>query len=72
MSVMNRQFSSTNIAAGSYNDVTQELTITFVDGGVYKYFDVPYDVWLGLEQASSVGSYFHANIKSGFAYERIG
>lgn len=67
-----RDFASSNIAAGSYDDEKLELTIHFNNGGIYKYSNVPVDIWHGLTQASSVGSYFHHNVKNaGFAYERL-
>lgn len=54
-----------------------DLTVTFVGPpnggyGVYKYKDVPLNVYVDFAGASSQGQYFNLYIKNQFAYERIG
>lgn len=63
---------SSNLAHAKYDQDTQQLIIGFTNGGEYSYDGVPMDIWQGLTQASSAGSYFHANIKNGgFPYNRL-
>ncbi len=62
--------SSSNIAAIGYENGI--LHIRFHSGGLYEYSDVPESVYRGLMSASSHGQYFHAHIKSNYAYRRIG
>jgi len=40
------------------------LRIGFADGTAYSYSDVPLEVYLEFEIASSKGSYFNANIRN--------
>jgi hypothetical protein len=62
--------SSSNLAGGSYDDETGELTIEFVNGGTYTYSGVPPEVVRGLQTATSAGKYFANYIKTHYSYER--
>lgn len=49
------------------------LEIEFKSNGqVWQYFDVPEYLWYEMESTSSVGKFFHANIKGTFAEYRVG
>lgn len=66
-------FESSNLDRATYDPTTQELLMTFANGGVYKYSDVPLAIWEGLISSDSSGSYFFHNIRNGgYAYERMG
>lgn len=48
------------------------LTVTFKNGGVYKYHDVPQSHLNAIKSAASAGSAFHSLIKQGgYRYEKI-
>lgn len=47
------------------------LEIEFNSGKIFKYFDVPERISEELENADSVGKYFHQNILNKFQYEEI-
>ena len=47
----------------SYNDETEELTVTFTSGKSYTYIDVPRRTYDELIEAKSAGKYFN-NAKS--------
>lgn len=67
--------SMTPVASSNLQSVGYEagtLYIRFRSGGLYAYFDVPASEYYGLMSASSHGSYFHANIKGRYRYQRIG
>lgn len=54
-----------------------DLIVTFVgppEGGVgvYKYMDVPLNVYVDFAGAASLGQYFNLYIRNQYAYERIG
>lgn len=54
-----------------YNAEAQELTVVFRDSGdVYVYQNVPQDTFDALMAADSLGSFFHANIREAFEFER--
>ncbi len=69
---MNRQpVQSSNLRAVGYDLQTNILEIEFNSGGVYQYFGVPQSIYLSLMSASSLGSYFYANIRDTYRYQRI-
>jgi len=64
MAIHRRSISSTAISSVEYNDETEEMTVTFADGGQsYTHPGVPWEVFDGLVSATSAGRYYHANIK---------
>lgn len=69
---MNRTpVTSSNLASVGYDASTQTLEIEFHNGGVYQYFDVPQGVVDALMSASSLGSFFHAQIRGVYRYARV-
>ena len=64
--------SSSNLASVGYDATTETLEIEFQNGAVYQYFSVPVQVYHGLMQAESHGSYFNEHIKNGgFRYRKV-
>jgi len=70
---MERQpVSSGDLSSVGYEEENQMLEIEFVKGGIYQYYGVPVDIYEGLMNAGSKGSYFHQNIKkSGYSYTKV-
>lgn len=64
---------SSQIAAVGYNKNTQQLKVEFIyNGSQYLYFDIPEEIFTGLINAPSVGSYFNAAVKhGGFRYQKV-
>lgn len=62
---------SSNVAAYGYNEETEELYVQFKDGSVYKYYDVPEDVWALFQTAPSKGRFVWQMLRDVFPYERI-
>jgi hypothetical protein len=65
------QIDSTHISNVEYDETEQTLTVDFVKGGSYIYFDVPKDVYDGMFLAESASVYFRQNIKDVFGFERV-
>lgn len=63
--------SSSNLSRIRYDDSTRTLEIEFNGGRQYQYFDVPEQVFEGLRDADSHGSYFHEHIKGSYRYTRL-
>ena len=57
---------STAISSANYDAGQQALTITFKTGASYTYDNVPQDIYDGLVQADSPGSYWRSSIKDQF------
>ena len=53
-----------------YDRDTRTLEIAFHNGGVYRYFDVPPEVFAELMAAESLGRYFTARIRQHYRYAR--
>lgn len=64
-------FTSSNVATIKYEDVQSILEITFNNGGVYHYFDVPPQVADEFRRAESKGTFLAANIKGNFRYSKV-
>lgn len=57
---------STNIVSAGYKEASSILEIQFSGGNVYRYFDVPHEVFSGLITADSKGVFFQRNIRGKF------
>jgi hypothetical protein len=68
---MRTVISSTAIADFAYDPDTACLTVTFVSGRVYEYYDVPLDVAVDFQSAPSKGTFFNARIRDRYRYEEI-
>ena len=54
----------------AYSHVLNQLFVTFrASGDTYRYFDVPYSVFLNLQIAESAGKYFNSEIKGKYKAE---
>lgn len=62
---------SRDLALIGYDAATSVLEVVFRAGGVYRYQQVPEEVYQGLMQASSHGSYFQKHIKGRFSYTKV-
>jgi hypothetical protein len=54
-----------------YDADAKILEVEFVNGSVYRYFDVPPAAHERLMNAKSHGSHFNANIRGAFVYEEV-
>ena len=69
---MKRQpVTSSNIASIGYDETSQTLEIEFLNGGVYQYFDVPNNIYVGIMGADSHGQYLAQNIKGYYRYSKV-
>ena len=62
---------SSNVEAVGYDEKSSTLQVEFKNGGMYQYFDVPEDEFIGLRDASSVGGYLAARIKGTYRYSKV-
>lgn len=64
-------FESSNLRSARYDEDTQVLELTFLNGGTYEYYDLPVPVAEGFERAESKGGYLAAHIKGHYRYSRV-
>lgn len=63
---------SSNIYAVGYDQDALEMYVEFLDGSIYRYYDVPLDIWKGMLLVNSKGSYLHWRIKiNDYDYEDV-
>lgn len=68
---------SSQISSVGFDEDLNELFVEFTAYGqktpkkVYKYIDVPTNLFVNLSNADSIGSYFFHNIKAEFEYELL-
>jgi hypothetical protein len=63
--------SSSHLASVEYDEEKQEMTVQFLQGPVYRYFNVPKDVYEGIRGAQSPGGYFWSVVRDAYQYRRI-
>jgi hypothetical protein len=63
---------STAIRTLSYDDETATLFVTFIDGDVYAYFEVPAQVHADFRAARSKGGFFARRVRSKYRYQKVG
>lgn len=64
---------SSNVASVGYDEMSATLEVGFNDGSVYQYFGVPPDVYEGLMNTSSKGSFLNHYVKKGgYSYTKVG
>lgn len=62
---------SSSLRSAGYDAKLQILEIEFAHGAVYRYLEVPREVWLALLQAPSKGRHFHRHVRDVYPAERI-
>jgi hypothetical protein len=63
---------SSMISTLTYDRDAQELIVTFKNGGQYKYFDVPPELFSEMSTITeNLGKFFTANVKTKFRFEKI-
>ena len=65
------KYESSNISDGKYNTNTKKLVVTFNNGMVYEYDDVPHEVFVELNLSESQGKYFNKNIAKNYIFRKL-
>jgi hypothetical protein len=62
------QIQSDALGSVNYDEGSRRLVVTFQNGSIYEYTDVPRDVYLGIMAAPSRGVYFTTYVKDRYPY----
>jgi hypothetical protein len=62
---------STVVAHIRYDPSSATLTVVFVSGMVYKYKDVPEEVYASMKSSGSKGKYLNQYIKGKYEFEKV-
>jgi len=70
MSIPRTPVFSSSIASIGYSPEST-LDVELMRGGVYRYFDVPKDVYDALIRAESIGAYFNRCVRPYYQHARV-
>jgi hypothetical protein len=62
---------STNLSAVGYNRSARVLEVEFRSGAVYRYREVPIEIYRSLADAESKGRYFIRSIRGRYEFRRM-
>lgn len=62
---------SSNLASVGYAAEAKVLEVEFQSGAIYRYREVPQEVYAALMEASSKGQYFVRRIRGQFDFQRV-
>jgi hypothetical protein len=62
---------SSSLAAVGFDGAVNELYVSFRNGTVYRYFQVPGSVYRALLAAPSLGRYFNETVRDRYPGERL-
>jgi len=65
------EIQSSNLKSASYNTEDGTLQVTFISGGVYEYYNVPWEKFTKLRLSESQGRFFNLNIAKSHEYKKI-
>ena len=65
------EYTSSNIKKGVYDTETKKLLVTFNNGQIYEYDDVPHETFTQMNLAESHGKYFNTNVARKYNYRKI-
>jgi hypothetical protein len=63
---------SSAIRSFSYDEESHTLFVTFVDGDLYAYLNVPSQVHAQMKEAPSKGRFFAYRIRNKYRYRKLG
>lgn len=62
---------SSSLRSIGYDRATGTLEVEFTSGGVYRYADVPPELWSALRSSDSKGKFFQDHVRDHFATMRV-
>ena len=62
---------SSNIKRVEYDPITNELFVEFKPSGVYKYFNVPEEIYIKFTESGSAGKHFFQNVKGKYEFVKM-
>lgn len=70
---MERQpIDSSSLRSVGHDSESQILEVEFLNGRIYRYFNVAADAYVAILQAPSKGAFFNAHIKDRYPSQRLG
>ena len=70
-SIERKPITSSDLASVGYDERARVLEIEFHSGGIYRYLDVPKEIFDALLAAESKGRFFAARIRNQFRFQMV-
>lgn len=70
-SIIEVSIQSSNLKSAKYDTTSKELTITFNNGSIYVYSDVPWEIFTKMRMSESQGKFFNLNIAKKYNYKKL-
>jgi len=61
---------SSNVISVGFDEVKKILEVEFTKGGVYKYYNVPKDIYEQALRAPSIGKFIWASIRGRYRFSK--
>ena len=68
---INVEIQSSNLKSASYDTESKILTVTFNNGSIYKYYELPWEVFTKFRMSDSQGKFFNAEISKKYKYKKL-
>lgn len=65
------QVNSSHIKSIGHCEPSETLEVEYLNGAVYRYFQVQISTYHELMKATSKGTYMHSHVKGRFTYEKV-
>ena len=62
---------SSSLRSMGYDRATATLEVEFTNGGVYRYADVPPELWSAFRNSDSKGKFFQDHVREHFETTRV-
>ena len=62
---------STNLKSAIYETGTKTLTVTFNNGSIYEYYELPWEIFTKFRMSESQGKFFNTSISRTYKYKKI-
>ena len=68
---INVVINSSNLKFASYQTESKTLSVTFKNGTIYEYYEVPWELFTKLRMSKSQGKFLNSNINKVFKYKKV-
>lgn len=65
------EIKSTNLRSALYNTENGDLKVTFNNGAIYLYENVPWELFVKFRMSESQGSFLNSTIKKNYTYKKL-
>lgn len=62
---------SSNLKSASYQTEAKTLSVTFKNGSIYEYYDVPWELFTKFRMSESQGKFMNQHINKAFKYKKV-